>query len=72
MCIRDRFIPEHKKSELNKNGIMYSHNDLKDFLIKHYSMKASELYSAIKENLFKKIGNKKIADDVTFLIMEIY
>ena len=56
----------------NENGIMYSHNDLKDFLIKHYSMKASELYSAIKENLFKKIGNKKIADDVTFLIMEIY
>jgi len=56
----------------NENGIMYSHNDLKDFLTKHYSMKASELYSAIKENLFKKIGNKKISDDVTFLIMEIH
>ncbi|MDD4046755.1 MAG: MASE3 domain-containing protein [Tissierellia bacterium] len=55
----------------SEKGIMYSQNDLKDFLIKNHTMKAPELFSAIRENLFNKIGNEKIIDDVTFLIMEI-
>ncbi|MDD3751179.1 MAG: SpoIIE family protein phosphatase, partial [Tissierellia bacterium] len=55
----------------SEKGIMYSQNDLKDFLIKNHTMKASELFLTIRENLFNKIGTEKIIDDVTFLIMEI-
>ncbi|HKM01962.1 MAG TPA: SpoIIE family protein phosphatase [Sedimentibacter sp.] len=57
----------------NLNGSsIYNQEDLKDFLIKNYSMKASLLYSSIKDNLYNKIGKDTIMDDVTFLIMEIY
>ena len=54
----------------NLNGSsIYNQEDLKDFLIKNYSMKASLLYSSIKDNLYNKIGKDTIMDDVTFLIM---
>ncbi|MDD4089936.1 MAG: SpoIIE family protein phosphatase, partial [Tissierellia bacterium] len=54
------------------SGTKYDQNDLKRFLLSNYPMKASELYLSIKENLFHKIGNEKILDDVTFLIMEVH
>lgn len=57
----------------NLNGSsIYNQEDLKDFFKKNYSMKASLLYSSIKDNLYNKIGKDTIMDDVTFLIMEIY
>lgn len=54
------------------SGTKYDQNDLKRFLLSNYPMKASELYLSIRENLFGKIGNEKIIDDVTFLIMEVH
>ncbi len=55
----------------SKSGTKYNQNDLKDFLSKNYSMKASTISSAIKGNLFSKIGTEKIFDDVTYLILEV-
>lgn len=56
----------------NEIGNKYTQNDLKDFLTKNYSMEASTLSSAIKGNLFSKIGTEKIFDDVTYLILEVH
>lgn len=56
----------------NEIGNKYTQNDLKDFLTKNYSMEALTLSSAIKGNLFSKIGTEKIFDDVTYLILEVH
>lgn len=55
----------------SKNGNKYNQDDLKNFLNKNYSMKASTLSSAIRGNLFSIIGREKVFDDVTYLILEV-
>lgn len=53
-------------------GIIFNQEDLKDFLIQNYNMKASTLYTAIKEHFLQKIGQDNLMDDVTFLMIEIH
>lgn len=56
----------------SEKGIIFNQQDLKDFLIQNYYMKASILYTSIKEHFLHKVGQDSLMDDVTFLMIEIY
>lgn len=54
------------------SGKIYGQQKMEEFLKKNSTLNATELNVAIKNNLYKHIGNEgKLMDDATFLIMEV-
>lgn len=55
----------------NKKGEIYGQQKLKEFLEQHNYFSADELDLAIKNIMNNHIGDGKLMDDATFLIMEV-